>query len=163
MICAGWVRRRISAGHPAGGHCGTDRSPAASASSRRPKRRRRGGAGQATVELALLLPLVFFFLLVLIEAGLVVRDQVLVTHAAREAARAAAVDESSANADAVALAGTGLDGITVALSGSSGAGSHVTATVRYAEPGRIPLLAALSSRLVRMSRSTTKPRISWKS
>ena len=53
-------------------------------------RRREGG--QATVEVALLLPLLATMLLAVVQVGLVVRDQVLVTHAAREAARAAAVD-----------------------------------------------------------------------
>lgn len=43
------------------------------------------------MELALVLPLVVMFVLVLLQAGLVVRDQVLLTHAAREAARAASV------------------------------------------------------------------------
>ncbi len=51
----------------------------------------RGDRGQATVELALVLPLVAVLLLVVLQVGLVVRDRVLVTHAAREAARAAAV------------------------------------------------------------------------
>lgn len=51
----------------------------------------RGDRGQSTVELALVLPLVLLFVLVLLQAGLVVRDQVLLTHAAREAARAASV------------------------------------------------------------------------
>ncbi|MFM8861297.1 MAG: TadE/TadG family type IV pilus assembly protein [Acidimicrobiia bacterium] len=51
----------------------------------------RGDRGQSTVELALILPLVVLFVLLLLQAGLVVRDQVLLTHAAREAARAASV------------------------------------------------------------------------
>ena len=57
-------------------------------------RRRRGGAegGQATVEFAFLLPLVVFAALAVIQIGLVVRDQMDVVHAAREAARAASVD-----------------------------------------------------------------------
>ena len=52
--------------------------------------------GQATVELALVLPLVVFGLLAILQVGLVVRDQVAVVHAAREAARAASVDRGSA-------------------------------------------------------------------
>ena len=53
----------------------------------------RGDRGQATVELALVLPLVVMLALVVAQVGLVVREQVLLTHAAREAARAAAVAE----------------------------------------------------------------------
>ena len=39
-----------------------------------------------------MLPLVVFGLLAILQVGLVVRDQVAVVHAAREAARAASVD-----------------------------------------------------------------------
>jgi len=47
--------------------------------------------GQSTVELALVLPLVVLFVLLVLQVGLVVREHLLVTHAAREAARAASV------------------------------------------------------------------------
>src|SRR5215831_11616137 len=63
---------------------------------------RRGGAtqspgrvresGQSTVEFAFVLPLVVLAALAVIQVGLVVRDQLGVVHAAREAARAASVD-----------------------------------------------------------------------
>ena len=55
---------------------------------------RRGDHGQSTVEFALVLPLVVLVAMFIVQAGLVVRDQVLVTHAAREAARAAAVSDA---------------------------------------------------------------------
>lgn len=54
---------------------------------------RRGDRGQSTVELALLLPLVAILILLVLQFGLVLRDQLMVVHAAREAARAAAVTE----------------------------------------------------------------------
>lgn len=47
--------------------------------------------GQSTVEFALVLPLVIILLLFLVQAGLLLRDQLLVSSAAREAAREAAV------------------------------------------------------------------------
>src|SRR5918995_3019013 len=58
----------------------------------------RPGAGQATVELALVLPLVAVLLLSIVQAAVLARDQILVTHAAREAVRAAAVDPDPAAA-----------------------------------------------------------------
>jgi len=67
-----------------------------------------GDDGQAAVELALVLPLLALLLLAMVQVGLVVRDQVLVTHAAREAAREAAVDPSPAAARRAALAGAPL-------------------------------------------------------
>ena len=51
---------------------------------------RRLDLGQAVVELALSLPLVCLVLLGVVLVGVVVRDQLLVDHLAREAARAAA-------------------------------------------------------------------------
>ena len=67
--------------------------PGAVRSSRRAApRRTRGARGQSTVELALLLPVVVLLLLAVLQMGLLARDIVLVTHASREAARAAAVD-----------------------------------------------------------------------
>ena len=52
--------------------------------------RRQGG--QATVEFAFLLPLIVLAALAVIQVGLVVRDQMGVVHAAREAVRAASVN-----------------------------------------------------------------------
>lgn len=57
----------------------------------RGRRRRRADAGQAAVELALVLPVVVVALVAVAQVGVVVRDQILVVHAAREAAREVAV------------------------------------------------------------------------
>ena len=56
----------------------------------------RGAAGQATVELLLVLPVVILALLLVIQMGLIARAQILVVNAAREGARAAAVDGPAA-------------------------------------------------------------------
>ena len=55
------------------------------------------------VELALSLPLVCMVLLGVVQVGLVVRDQLLVDHLAREAARAAAPSATPAAAARAAL------------------------------------------------------------
>jgi Flp pilus assembly protein TadG len=101
--------------------------------------------GQATVEVALLLPVVALLLLAVVQVGLVVRDQVLVTHAAREAARAAAVDPQPSAAREGAEAAARLDPgrLTVDLSGSTDAGGRLTVTVRYRSPTDVPLVGAL--------------------
>jgi len=101
--------------------------------------------GQATVEVALLLPLLALLLLAVVQVGLVVRDQVLVTHAAREAARAAAVDPQVAVAREGAEAATRLDPdrLSVELSGSTEPGGRLTVTVRYRVPTAVPLAGAL--------------------
>ena len=48
-------------------------------------------SGQATVELALVMPLIIGLLLIILTAGLVIRDQLAVWHAASAGARAASI------------------------------------------------------------------------
>ncbi len=105
--------------------------------------RREGG--QAAVEVALVLPLVAVLLLGVVQVGLVVRDQPLVTHAAREAAREAAVNPSPDAPRAAALASSSLDParLAVRLSGRGGPGSRVRAEVVYRSPTEVPLVGPL--------------------
>jgi Flp pilus assembly protein TadG len=109
-----------------------------------PGRRRLAGGerGQATVELALVLPLVALLLLALVQVAVVARDQVLVAHAAREAARAAAVDDDAdvARRAAERAGPLAADRLTVTVSGRDGAGSRVRVVVRYRVPLRLPLI-----------------------
>ena len=106
--------------------------------------RTRGDGGQAAVELALVLPLVALVLLAVVQVGLVVRDHVLVVHAAREAARQAAVEPAPDAPRRAALAGSGLGGdrLSVAVTGRGGAGTRVRGEVRYRAPTRVPLVGA---------------------
>lgn len=69
---------------------------------------KRNEQGQAAVELALTLPLVAVLLLVLGQVAVLGRDQLLVVHAAREGARAAAVEPDSRVARRAVLAGSPL-------------------------------------------------------
>lgn len=106
---------------------------------------RRHDAGQATVELALVLPVIALVALVVVQVALVGRDLVLVVHAAREAARQAAVQAGTAGPTDAAIESTGLarDRIDVELRGRDGPGSRVTATVRYRAPTNVPLAGVL--------------------
>ena len=98
--------------------------------------------GQAAVELALVLPLVVLLLLALVQVGLIVRDQILVIHAAREAAREAAVDPDPDVPGQAAAASSTLapDRLSVVAEGRTGAGSRVTVHVRYRAPTDVPLV-----------------------
>jgi Flp pilus assembly protein TadG len=109
------------------------------------RREGRPDRGQATVEVALLLPVVATMLFAVVQVGLVVRDQVLVTHAAREAARAAAVEPTEAAAREGAEAAARLDPgrLDVELSGSTDPGARLTVTVRYRSPTDVPLVGQL--------------------
>jgi len=96
------------------------------------------------VELALVLPLVALVLLAVVQVGLLVRDQVLVVHAAREAARESAVEPDPSAPRRVALAGSGLEGdrLDVTVSGRGGPGTRVRVEVGYRAPTRVPLIGA---------------------
>lgn len=81
--------------------------------------------------------------LLVLQFALVGRDAVLVTHAAREAARAAAVDPSGPAARAGALASTtALDPHRLDVRLSRGAG-RVIAEVRYRAITGLPMVGAL--------------------
>ncbi len=121
---------------------------------RREGRRRDGGvrcggaAGQGTVELALTLPLVALLLVLVLQVGLVARDQLLVVHAAREAARAASVAESAgdrpgAASRAVAASGAFAPGAARVSTEAVDGGRRVRATVRHTNRTELPLVGAL--------------------
>lgn len=119
----------------------------------RPGRSSRDG-GQASVELALLLPIVVVLLLAVLQVGLLARDVVLVTHASREAARAAATDPDPRAARRAAAESSGLadDRLRVRASGRGEAGSRVAVTVTYRAPTSVPLVGALlGDRTIRSS------------
>ena len=101
--------------------------------------------GQAAVELALCLPFVAVLALMLLQVALVVRDQVLVTHAARAAAREAAVSADLAAVRRAAAASGHLEPgrMKVAVHGRGGRGTQVVAEVRYSAPTGVPLVGAL--------------------
>lgn len=99
--------------------------------------------GQATVELALGLPIVCLAVLLVLQLALVGRDAVLVTHAAREAARAAAVEPSAPVARAGATgASTALDPERVEVT-LRRRGGRVIVEVRYQSITGLPIVGAL--------------------
>ena len=99
--------------------------------------RHRSARGQATVEVALVLPVVVVVLAVLVQVGLLVRDRIVVVHAARAAARAVAVDPSSAAAAAALSTQPGVaSDATVSVGGDPRPGGLVTGHgLRRARPG----------------------------
>ena len=117
---------------------------------------RRGARGQATVELALVLPFVLALLLFLVQLGLVIRDQIMVVNAAREAARHAAVDPSTAVARDAAIRSGALDPsrLTVSLDSS---GVAITVTVVYRAETEVPIVGPLLGDLT-IRESTTMRR-----
>ena len=106
---------------------------------------RTDASGQATVELALLLPVILMLLLAVLQVGLVARDQVLVANAAREAARAVAVDSRPGAALEAARRSGPLnpDDLRVEVGARGDVGSTVRVVVRYRSVTDVPLVGPL--------------------
>jgi Flp pilus assembly protein TadG len=104
--------------------------------------RPRAERGQATVELVVVLPLVVLLLLAVVQVALVARAGVLVAGAARDAARAAAVDGDVDAAREVALEGSGLDPSRTHVDIDVG-DDVVEATVTYRDGTSVPLVGPL--------------------
>lgn len=109
---------------------------------RAPGSSRSGGEpGQATVELVLVLPVVVMAALGVVQVALVVRDQVAVVHAAREAARRAAVDPDPGRA--LAAARRVLPGAELDVGRRPPVGEQIEVTVRYRSRTSLPLVGDL--------------------
>jgi Flp pilus assembly protein TadG len=106
--------------------------------------RARGQRGTASVEFAAVLPLVLISFLLVVQVALVVAEQLIVQHAAREGAREAAVWNDDARARDATIRAGNLDGdraeITVTPSDRP-VGSPVLVTVRYRVPLVVPYVA----------------------
>ncbi len=103
-----------------------------------------GERGQASVELALCLPVVAVLLLVVVQAGLVVADQVAVVQAAREGARRATVDPDPAAARRAALGGRLVPGrTTVSVDRLAGRPPLARVTVRHRAATEVPLVGGI--------------------
>lgn len=100
-----------------------------------------GDSGQTTAELALLFPVVLLLALCLVQAALVLRDDLALTNAAREAARAASLDPDPARAERAAAAV--LPGATVRSGPRPGVGELVTVQVSYRSATALPLVGPL--------------------
>jgi len=119
---------------------------------------RRRDDGSAVVELALLLPILFLVLLAAVQVGVLARDQLLLTQAARAGAREAAVTLDESRVREVALGSApGLDptrlDIGIAREGSQG--SVVTVAVAYRAVVAAPLAGWLLPATVDMTASAS--------
>jgi TadE-like protein len=120
---------------------------------RGPSPRRASESGQATVELAMCLPMLMLFLLAVVQIAVIVRDQLAVTHLAREGARAAAVS-SSPGADARAAIADA-SSIETAVSVSVHA-NLVTVSVQHLTRTDVPLIGRLLPDLPVSARATMR-------
>lgn len=120
--------------------------------------RSRDCSGQAAVELALTMPLLTVFLLLILQLALLGRDAVLVSHAAREAAREAAV---TARADRIQEAGRAAGGLrpsrlTVRPGPRGAPGTRTTVAVSYRSPTEVPLIGRMVPDVTFRASATTR-------
>lgn len=134
--------------------------------------RERDDQGQAATELALVVPLVLLLLLAAVQVTLVARDHILVVHAARVAAREAALVDGNSNDEAnvrfAASHAGGLKPTRVRTETSyQGWADMVTVELTYRSPTDVPLVGPLfpdvevrakaTMRLERGHETTRKP------
>jgi hypothetical protein len=103
--------------------------------------RARSDHGQATVELALVLPLVFALLVLVFQVALVARDEILVVHAARDAAREATITRDPTRVAAAAR--RELPGATVRVVRRGRVGEPVEVAITFVSHTRLPLVGAI--------------------
>ena len=101
----------------------------------------RSQSGQASVELVLVLPVLLTLGLVLVQGVAVLRDQLTVVHAAREAARAASVAGDPVEAEAATTAV--LPGASVHIGARPVPGELLAVTVRYRSRTTMPVVGRL--------------------
>ena len=94
------------------------------------------------MELVLLLPFFVLMLLAVVQVSLLVQTRLLVTHAAREAVREAAVGGDDSAVQAAATAAADLDGSHLDISVIR-SGNRVTVRLEYADHTDVPLVGAL--------------------
>jgi hypothetical protein len=113
-----------------------------------------GQAGQTTAELAVVFPVVLLLALALLQAAVVLRDDIVLVDAAREAARAASLDADPARAGRAAAAV--LPGATVASAARPPVGELVTVQVSYRSVTALPLVGPLLPDPVLIARATMR-------
>lgn len=109
--------------------------------------------GQATVELALVLPVVVLLFLALLQVGVVVRDQIVVIHAAREAVREGAVDPRPEVPQRAALRASGMNGLTTQVKNDGG---NLSVVLNYSSPTDFPLVGPLVPDVPLRARATMR-------
>ena len=112
--------------------------------------RRCNESGQATAELALLLPVMLIIVLAVGQLVLIWRSQLLVTQAAREAARIGAVSADPSAIGDAARGASGLDPgrVEVIILERGAPGGLVVVRVQYFPVDRLPIVGAATGSVV---------------
>lgn len=118
--------------------------------------RRRAERGQSTVELALCLPILLLLLACALDVAHLALLQGRLWHAAREAARVAAVDADGSGIRRV-VREAGVDDAHIVVAPETGyrvQGEPVTVVLRRPGVARVPLMRPLLTRITLQARAT---------
>jgi len=121
---------------------------------------RAGERASASVEFALVLPLVLIMALALVQVGLLVKDQLVVSGGARAGAREGAVTTDDgrvqqAAIDAASAGGLDPARLEVTVEREGAVGTPVKVTVRYDDPVVVPLVAWLFPTSIELTSAVT--------
>lgn len=113
--------------------------------------------GSSALELALVLPLALIAALALVQVGLLGRDSAVVSLAAREGSREAAVTTDDASVREAALRSGNLpeERTAVEVERAGGVGDPVTVRVRYRAPVIVPFVEWLFPEEVELAAEAT--------
>lgn len=111
--------------------------------------------GQATVEFVLVMPFFILMLLTVIQIGLLTRSKVLVTHAAREAVRVAAVGGHYGDVRAAAVGSSDLTPEYLSVDLEYGY-QQVTVNVHYVDRTNVPVVGRMVSDAVFSAQATMR-------
>lgn len=114
-----------------------------------------GQGGQATVEMALALPVLALGMLLVVQAGVVVAGHVATVHAAREAARAGAVDDRPGVA-AAAVAATGRVGCAASVHRPAEPGATLQITVSCPVPTDVAIVGPMLPEVTAQARAAMR-------
>lgn len=110
----------------------------------------RDQRGQATAELALLMPFVLILVLAVAQIVVIWRTELLVTHAARAAVRAATVTSDLAEIRQAAASAEGLDPdrLNVVVVERGDPGDTVTVRVGYGPVDGVPIVGLVTRTII---------------
>ncbi len=116
--------------------------------------------GQSATEFALVLPIILIVILVIVQSGIIVNAQLVITHAAREGVRDGSVTNNNSKIiNSIRNSARTLDHdmLNISIDPSSGRkiGDYLTVSIEYKPPIVIPIIKSFFPSNIRLRSSAT--------
>ena len=116
--------------------------------------------GQSATEFALVLPIILIVILIIIQSGIIVNAQLVITHAAREGVRDGSVTNNNSRVINSIRNSTKIldqDMLNISIHPSSGRkiGDYLTVSIEYKPPIVIPIIKSFFPNNIRLRSSAT--------